>query len=87
MLETFIKPLVAKVHENPLAALAQIRYLHSKKMVTNEHLKIAFQQIIGDEKASEFFAGDTEARAQMVQAWLPRTTSSGGGGAAPKRFR
>ena len=87
ILETFIRPLVAREHENPLAALTQIRYLHSKGMVKNEHLRIAFQQVIGVELASKFFDGDSKARTEMVQAWLPRTTNQrgGGGNTAPTR--
>ncbi len=90
ILESRIKPLVlsAEKPENPLAALAEIKFLYSKEMVRKEHLPIAFKQLLGEELAEKWFAADDEGRAEILALWLPKTAGGrGGGGAVDKPFR
>lgn len=89
ILESRIKPLVlsAEKPENPLAALAEIKFLYSKEMVRKEHLPIAFKQLLGEELAEKWFAADDEGRAEILALWLPKTAGGRGGGAVDKPFR
>ena len=89
ILELRIKPLVlsGEKPENPLAALAEIKFLYSKEMVKKEHLPIAFKQLLGEELTEKWFAADDKGRAEILALWLPKTTDGRGGGAADKPFR
>lgn len=92
VLELRIRPLVASRPENPLSALAEIKFLFSKEMVKKEHVPIAFEQLLGKEVSDQWMSADREARNELLARWLPRTSSGrggnrGGGGVEPKPFR
>jgi hypothetical protein len=87
ILELRIKPLVLSDQkpQNPLSALAEIRFLYSKQMVKKEHLPIAFKELLGAElwkKWSE--ADDAKERAEILAVWLPK---AGNGRGAEPAFR
>ena len=87
ILELRIKPLVLSDQkpQNPLSALAEIRFLYSKQMVKKEHLPIAFKELLGQElweKWSE--ADDAKERAEILGVWLPK---AGNGRGAEPAFR
>jgi hypothetical protein len=93
VLELRIRPLIASRPENPLSALAEIKFLFSKEMVKKEHVPIAFEQLLGKELSDQWMSADSEARNELLARWLPRTNSGRGGnrgggeGADPKPFR
>jgi hypothetical protein len=78
VLESRIRPLVSSKPENPLAALAEIKFLYSQELVKKEHLPVAFEQILGKEIADKWMAGDTKGRSEILAQWLPRANARGG---------
>jgi hypothetical protein len=87
VLELRVKPLVVSHPENPLSALAEIKFLSSKEMVRKEHVLIAFEQLLSKDISDQWMNGDSEARNELLARWLPSPSSGRGGAAAPKAFR
>jgi hypothetical protein len=63
--------LAASKPENPLAALAEMRYYRERGLVDDAQLLLAFQSLLGSEQGSMLFLGDAEKREQVLKPWLP----------------
>ena len=47
VLDNRVMPMVSKKYENPLPMLAELRFWHSRKLLTTEHLAIACRALVG----------------------------------------
>lgn len=65
-----VSSLVASAYENPLPVLAEIRYYHTHKLITDDELKGAYQKLIGDEAGEKLATGSTEEKKQAIAKWL-----------------
>ncbi len=56
---------------NMLQLLDEVRLYHAKDLLTDEHLRIAYEQLVGADKASQLLSTDVGARLAAVREYLP----------------
>jgi hypothetical protein len=61
--------------DNPLPALAEVRYYQMHGLLTNEQLKEHYQTILGAAESQAFLGGKQEERLKALSAWLPDLSS------------
>ena len=70
--------------DDPLAALTEARLYHSRGLVQDDHLTVAYQQLLGDEQiASTLLTGTEEERRAIVDDWV-RTPTAVPGSTGPR---
>ena len=60
-----------KEPSNPLPALAEIVYLHTKGKIEDEIYEKSVKFLIGEENGNDFLTGNEKAREQSINQWLP----------------
>lgn len=63
--------LVSSPHENPLPALAEVRFYRARDLVSDEIMLKAYQRLAGDEAGETLATGTEQQRKQTLQRWLP----------------
>jgi hypothetical protein len=63
--------LAARTYENPLRALAEMRYWHSRKLLSDDQLVKSFTGIVGAEGGTKLAQGSADERKAVVEKWLP----------------
>jgi hypothetical protein len=76
-----VSTLVAQEKADPLRALAEIKFYHSRGLLPDNELTTAFQGLLGDEPGAQLASGDAEAKKKVVETLL-----SSGQGAGQKRL-
>lgn len=57
--------------DDPLAALTEVRLYHSRGLLQDDHLTVAYQQLLGDDQvASTLLTGTEEERKAIVDPWV-----------------
>jgi hypothetical protein len=69
--------LAASKPENPLAALAEMRYYRERGLADDAQLLLAYQSLLGPQAGSELFLGDAATRDRVLKPWLPPPNASG----------
>lgn len=59
-----------KTPETVLADLAEIRMYHTRELLTDEHLQIAYNHLLGEQLGTPLATGSEEERKQIIAAWL-----------------
>jgi len=77
VLDNRIMPMVSKKYENPLPMLAELRYWHSKKLLTTEHLAIACRELVGEQVAQQLLSGDAKLQQAIVKTLLSSNATEG----------
>ena len=70
-------PMVSKKYENPLPMLAELRFWHSRKLLTSEHLAIACRELVGAEIAQQLLSGDAKLQKDIVNTLLSSNAVEG----------
>jgi len=66
-----IGALLKETHENPLAVLAEIRMYHTRGLIQDNHLLLAYQRKLqNDQFGTELATGTEEERKQVIAEWL-----------------
>jgi hypothetical protein len=63
--------LAASKDDNPLRALAEMRYYRERGLADDTQLLLAYQALIGGQPGSELMLGDAAAKARALKPWLP----------------
>lgn len=71
--------LTAEADGNPLWILSEMRFFHSKQLLSDSDMQTAMKELVGDETAQILASGSAEDRQKAIQKWLP-----GGTAAAPQ---
>ncbi len=64
--------------ENPLPALAEIRMYHSRGLLQDAHLQLAYQRLLGDEPGKLLATGTEEEKKQVVEKWVTEAARDAG---------
>ena len=68
---------------NPLRSLAEIRYYHTQKLLSDELLLVAYQRMLGDATGKALAEGKQIQKEQAISKFMPKkeagTTNSSGG--------
>ncbi len=67
-----VQTLTSDEHDNPLPVLTEIRYYHTRSLITDEELADAYAQILGDERAQALITGTPEQKKDALRRWTPR---------------
>ncbi len=59
-------------HENPLPALAEVRFYRTQNLITAKQLADAYRVILGEEQGAQLAAGTEREKVQAIQQWLPK---------------
>jgi hypothetical protein len=63
--------------DDPLAALTEARLYHSRGLVQDDHLTVAYQQLLGDEQtATTLLTGTEEEKRAIVDDWVRTPTAA-----------
>lgn len=77
-----LEKLIASAERNPLPALAQVRYFHQAKLLTDTDLLEAYEKLLGDaDKAQTLAEGTAEEAEEVLAEWLPPNWAPSGGAA------
>jgi hypothetical protein len=85
---TFVDKMLEQKVENPLPALAEIRFFRSKDLITSEKMVEAYGKLLGPEVGEKVAGGDAAAALESLAKWLPEkrpetiAAASGRGGQA-----
>ena len=60
----------ASESDNPLPMLAEIRYWHTRKLITDDQLVQAYQSILGEVNGSKLANGTEEEKKELLTQWL-----------------
>jgi hypothetical protein len=66
-----LKALAASEAENPLAALAEMRYYRERQLADDARLTLAYQGLVGPSDGIDLLLGDAESKERTVSQWLP----------------
>lgn len=66
-----IGDLLKESHQNPLPVLAEIRMYHTRGLLQDNHLLLAYQRKTNDQSGTMLATGTEEERKQVIQPWLP----------------
>ncbi len=67
-----LSSLISSPLENPLPAMAELRYYHFSKVIDDEQFKVGIQRLTGDENAAAKLAtGTLEEKQEALERWLP----------------
>ena len=77
VLDNRVMPMVSKKYENPLPMLAELRFWHSRKLLTTEHLAIACRELVGAEVAQQLLSGDAKLQQAIVKTLLSSNAAEG----------
>jgi len=66
-----IAALLEQSHQNPLPVLAEIRMYHTRRLLQDDHLLIAYQRKTNEQTGSVLATGTEENRKQAIKPWLP----------------
>jgi hypothetical protein len=65
--------LISEKHDNLLPVLAEIRFYHRNKLLSDEDTIAAFAKLLGnDTDARTLLTGSEDERKSILQKWLPR---------------
>jgi hypothetical protein len=68
-----LRALIGVTHENPLPALAEARMYHTRGLLQDNHLTIAYQKILAvDQLGTQLATGSEEEKKKIIEKWLPR---------------
>jgi hypothetical protein len=68
-----LRALIGVTHENPLPALAEARMYHTRGLLQDNHLTIAYQKILAVEQlGTQLATGPEEEKKKIIEKWLPR---------------
>jgi hypothetical protein len=70
--------LLKETHQNPLPVLAEIRMYHTRGLLEDNHLLLAYQRKTNDHSGNMLATGTEEERKQVVEPWLPARTGPSG---------
>ena len=77
-----LEKLIASAGSNPLPVLAQVRYFHQAKLLTDTDLLEAYEKLLGDaDKAQTLAEGTAEEAEEVLAEWLPPNWAPSGGAA------
>jgi hypothetical protein len=68
---TFVDKMLEQKNENPLPALAEIRFFRSKELITSEKMIEAYGKLLGKETGEKVAGGDAAAAMESLAKWLP----------------
>ncbi len=68
---TFVDKMLEQKTENPLPALAEIRFFRSKELITPEKMVEAYGKLLGAETGEKVAGGDAAAALESLAKWLP----------------
>jgi hypothetical protein len=68
---TFVDKLLEQKSDNPLPALAEIRFFRSKDLITSEKMVEAYGKLLGPEVGEKVAGGDAAAALESLAKWLP----------------
>ena len=66
-----ISTLIGEFGDDPLSELAEIRMYQTRGLLSDRHLVLAYQKILGDKRGTMLATGQQEARKQVIKEWLP----------------
>jgi hypothetical protein len=66
--------LAATNEENPLRALAEMRFYRERGLADDSQLMLAYQALLGQKRGRELMLGDAASRETLLDAWLPVPT-------------
>jgi len=69
--KSLVGKLISSKPENPLRALAEIRYYHIKQLLTDEELVLAYQKMIGDDEGTKLATGTDEVKKDTIRRYTP----------------
>ena len=68
-----IRSLLDSPPENPLPVLSEIKFYQRRGLLSDEHLKMAYQRLIGELPGGKLAEGTLEERTEVLDRWLPKT--------------
>jgi hypothetical protein len=74
-----LRALIGATHENPLPVLAEARMYHTRGLLQDHHLTIAYQKILAvDQLGTQLATGSEQQKKKVIEKWLPREISGTG---------
>jgi hypothetical protein len=68
-----LRTLIGATHENPLPVLAEARMYHTRGLLQDSHLTIAYQKILAvDQLGTQLATGSEEEKKKVIEKWLPK---------------
>ncbi|MFP6602087.1 MAG: hypothetical protein VB862_06130, partial [Pirellulaceae bacterium] len=78
VLDNRVMPMVSKKYANPLPMLAELHFWHARKLLTTEHLAIAYKELVGEKVAQQLLSGDAKSQQAVVKGLLSNNAAEGG---------